>query len=291
MKKIAFVLSLMLMLNGAASAQDVVTLRQGKEMKVHVKDVTPTEVRYANADNPDGPTYSIAKKDVVMIQYQNGAVEEFKTEKQEADEQKAENARESNPNSVWDADLWTNQRPFGATAFANVGGFFFTGMQLGGELRWRRFAIDGFFKLAGAGAMNQSYLCNTDNCGRADDLSGHGGGWTLKLYLPLNDKGASLHLGIINETAKYNYTRSREIVQLVENWNTAVKSTGFGGGYSRHALNGFYWGMSGYFGMSVFSGDVERNWGNGTVDTGNAMWSRFFGIIEASIGWEFAVKH
>lgn len=289
MKKIAFVLALMMMLGSIAAAQDVITLQQGKEIKGYVKDVTSTEVRYTSAENPDGPTYSIATKEVTLIRYQNGAVEEFKSEKKEADERAADSTQTHNSNGRWDSNLWTNQRIFGIMPYANISGVLFTGMQLGGELRYRRFAVNGFFKLAGLGAMNQSYLCNTDDCATAEDLKASGAGWTLKVYLPTDDNGASMHLGLINEASKYSYSRRNETLLINEDWNTVSKSTGFGGGYSQHKPNGLFWGVSAYCGISVFSGDVERNWDSGRHETANETWSKFFGIIEAAIGWEIGV--
>lgn len=295
MKKIAFVLALMMMLGSLAQAQDVITLRHGKEVKGYVKDVTKTEVRYSSADNPDGPVYSVAKKDVALIQYQNGAVEEFapmKEEKEDASEKAAaESSDTSNRSKVWRSELWTNQRTFGIMPYANVGGFFFTGMQLGAEVRWHRFALNGFMKLAGAGVANQSYLRHMPNSLRAEGLGGFGLGWTMKIYLPLDDQGASLHLGLINERTNYHYDIRNEDLLYGESWNTASKSSGFGVGYSKHSEKGLFWGVSGYCGISVFSGDVERIWDDGNKSASNEQWGKFYGVIEASIGWEIPVRN
>ena len=74
----AFLLLLLLVLLGsAAHAQDLLTKRNGEEMPVKVVEITPTEVRYRRADNPDGPLISVWKSEVFQIRYANGTTEAF----------------------------------------------------------------------------------------------------------------------------------------------------------------------------------------------------------------------
>ena len=69
-------LVLLLTLTGfAAQAQDLLTKRTGEELSVKILEITPSEVRYRRADNPDGPLISIWRSDVFMIRYANGTRE------------------------------------------------------------------------------------------------------------------------------------------------------------------------------------------------------------------------
>ena len=68
-------LALLTLLTGAAHAQDLLTKRTGEELAVRVVEITPAEVKYRRADNPDGPVISLWRSDVFMIRYANGTKE------------------------------------------------------------------------------------------------------------------------------------------------------------------------------------------------------------------------
>ena len=58
-------------------AQDVITLRNGYEIKAVVFEVGPDEVKYKKFDNQDGPNYKLKTSDIVEIRYQNGTKDDF----------------------------------------------------------------------------------------------------------------------------------------------------------------------------------------------------------------------
>jgi hypothetical protein len=69
------VLTLIIALVGSATmlpAQDIITLRNGEEIKALVQEVGATEVRYKKFENAAGPTYAFRKVDVFTIKYANG---------------------------------------------------------------------------------------------------------------------------------------------------------------------------------------------------------------------------
>jgi len=68
---------LLALLTGAAHAQDLLTKRNGEELAVKVVEITPAEVKYHRADNPDGPIVSVWRSDVFLIRYANGTKETF----------------------------------------------------------------------------------------------------------------------------------------------------------------------------------------------------------------------
>ena len=75
MRKTILLFLLALLAGSAAQAQDLLTKRNGEELSVKILEITPSEVRYRRADNPDGPLISIWRSDVFMIRYANGVRE------------------------------------------------------------------------------------------------------------------------------------------------------------------------------------------------------------------------
>jgi len=68
------VLIIILMLSIATSvfSQDIIVKTDKTEIKSRVQEITETVIKYKTWDNQNGPIYSLAKKDVFMIIYQNG---------------------------------------------------------------------------------------------------------------------------------------------------------------------------------------------------------------------------
>lgn len=52
---------------------DIITLKNGSEIRAKVLEVGAHDIRYKECDNLDGPIFTIAKRDVFMIKYPNGS--------------------------------------------------------------------------------------------------------------------------------------------------------------------------------------------------------------------------
>lgn len=76
MKKIIIVLSLLLC-SSVGFAQDVLTKKNGEDILAKVLEVTTTEIKYKKYDNPNGPTFTILKSEVLLIRYENGTKDVF----------------------------------------------------------------------------------------------------------------------------------------------------------------------------------------------------------------------
>lgn len=76
MKKIIIVLSLFLY-SSIGFAQDVLTKKNGEDILAKVLEVTTTEIKYKKSDNPNGPTFTILKSEVLLIRYENGTKDVF----------------------------------------------------------------------------------------------------------------------------------------------------------------------------------------------------------------------
>ncbi|MBO0952229.1 hypothetical protein [Fibrella forsythiae] len=58
-------------------AQDNIILRNGEEIPAKVLEVTQTDLKYRKSANPDGPIYTSALRDVLLIKYANGTKDSF----------------------------------------------------------------------------------------------------------------------------------------------------------------------------------------------------------------------
>ncbi|MCW3083896.1 MAG: hypothetical protein JWP12_1262 [Bacteroidetes bacterium] len=59
----------------SAKAQDTLYLKSGLKVASQITEITPSEVRYKKASNPDGPTYVIDAVDIHFIKYRNGTTD------------------------------------------------------------------------------------------------------------------------------------------------------------------------------------------------------------------------
>lgn len=65
----------------SARAQDLIVKKDGSIIKATVTEITENSVKYKKADNPDGPLYTISKENLTSINYANGQLEKFESEK------------------------------------------------------------------------------------------------------------------------------------------------------------------------------------------------------------------
>ena len=71
-------LLLVLFLSGVSvSAQDVITLRNGDQIRARVTEISQSEIRYKQFDNLEGATRVISRADVFAINYENGTRDVF----------------------------------------------------------------------------------------------------------------------------------------------------------------------------------------------------------------------
>lgn len=58
---------------GSASAQDLLILKSGNEIKVKIVEEGTDIIKYREFDNPSGPLYSVVKANVASIRYEKGS--------------------------------------------------------------------------------------------------------------------------------------------------------------------------------------------------------------------------
>lgn len=76
MKRLPF-LALTLFVLPACYAQDILTTRSGEDILTSIVEVGQTEIKYKKFENKEGPVYTIAKAEVLMIRYENGTKDIF----------------------------------------------------------------------------------------------------------------------------------------------------------------------------------------------------------------------
>ncbi len=72
MKNIILSTFVVLLSTSNCFCQDLITKKNGEDIKAKVTEITTGEVKYKRFDNLDGPIYSIGKSDVLLIKYKNG---------------------------------------------------------------------------------------------------------------------------------------------------------------------------------------------------------------------------
>jgi len=78
LQKKPFLLFIVIVVGIANSfAQDIIILKDGKEITALVYEISDIDVKYKKIDNPNGPNYVLKKSDVLMITYANGSKDEF----------------------------------------------------------------------------------------------------------------------------------------------------------------------------------------------------------------------
>jgi len=77
MKKLLIFITLLIALATFISAQDIVTLRSGQEIKTKIKRVGVTNIEYVRYDNTEGPVYEVLKSEVFKVKYANGVEDVF----------------------------------------------------------------------------------------------------------------------------------------------------------------------------------------------------------------------
>src|SRR5579872_3878246 len=72
MKKAIFLFFAFVICSIVTKAQDIITLTDGSQIQAKVLEINPSDIKYKDFNNPDGPVITIRKDGVSMIQYANG---------------------------------------------------------------------------------------------------------------------------------------------------------------------------------------------------------------------------
>ena len=73
MKKVLLYFALLMGTCSLASAQDIITKKDGTDIRAKVMEVSPNEIKYKNWDNQEGPVFIVNPSDILLIRFENGA--------------------------------------------------------------------------------------------------------------------------------------------------------------------------------------------------------------------------
>jgi hypothetical protein len=62
-------------------AQDIITNKSNEEVQAKILEISSNEIRYKKFDNLNGPTFIVAKSEILEIRYENGTKDIFTEEK------------------------------------------------------------------------------------------------------------------------------------------------------------------------------------------------------------------
>ena len=99
MKRVTFLLFFTLLAGLSMSAQDIITKKDGTDIKAKVLEVGTNEIMYKSFSNLDGPLYTISKSDVLMVTYENGERDVFHTDSSQSNE----------PSGIMTLNQWTGR--------------------------------------------------------------------------------------------------------------------------------------------------------------------------------------
>lgn len=73
-------LTALVLLKFNLAAQDIITTKNGDEIKAKVLEIESAVIKYRKWENQNGPLYSMSKSEIFMIKYENGTKDVFKDE-------------------------------------------------------------------------------------------------------------------------------------------------------------------------------------------------------------------
>ena len=71
---------IVLLITLCCKAEDIIVLHSGDIIRAIVLEISQHEIKFKRTSNPDGPTYTQAKANILSIQYENGEVDKFESE-------------------------------------------------------------------------------------------------------------------------------------------------------------------------------------------------------------------
>jgi len=80
-------------------AQDIITMKNGEDIKAFVQEIGDVDVKYKKFDNPNGPNYTLKKAEILMIRYENGIKDIFSEEEKPVEKQEISKSESANVNN------------------------------------------------------------------------------------------------------------------------------------------------------------------------------------------------
>jgi hypothetical protein len=262
MKKLS-ILFLLMTWAFTVHAQDVITLKNGNEIKAKVTEISSSEIKYKRFDNLEGPTVVVPKSDVFAINYENGTREVINA---------ISSASSTAPaGRTAPAATGPHQKDFYTGIYVNPLTALTVGPIVGVEFTIkRRFIIEGHLRFPSAGLFFGQIWEGED----VTDVSGIGVGLHAKYFTGGNKGG--FYVGPFLEFWKTTY--------YLEDGNSFYDGSGVifaaMAGYKFQFSSGFYMRTGGFLGVCTGESSYSRTGNVYNINT------PFYGL-ELSIGIAF----
>ena len=175
MKKYLFTLLFFLVCSNTVSfAQDLITTKNGEDIEARVLEISPKELKYKKYGNLEGPTYTINKRDVLMVRYENGDKDIFDYDSQlNTDVDISAGMRYREYKNYYNPRFYLRDvNDAYSPGLAGIASFFIPGLGQGVAGEWGRgigiFAANiglNVLVLGSAAAVNSDYNATTDEFG------------------------------------------------------------------------------------------------------------------------------
>jgi hypothetical protein len=80
------------------AAQDIITKKNGDDVKSKVIEITFTEIKYKRFDNLEGPIFTLPKSEILIIRYENGSKDIFNQEKSDSQQNSLASSTQNSTN-------------------------------------------------------------------------------------------------------------------------------------------------------------------------------------------------
>lgn len=121
MKRALFLLFQILIVKSSFS-QDIITNKNGEDIKAKVIEVNQTEIKYKKHGSQSGPTYTLDKREILMVRYEDGTKDIFNEQTEKSKTSNSKKIENMFDKGIEDANLYYKGKNSGAgwTAFTTV---------------------------------------------------------------------------------------------------------------------------------------------------------------------------
>lgn len=210
----------LLIVSGSLFGQDIIYKTDGTKLNGQVTEITPDEIKYKSAENPTGPTYVIAKENVLLLEYKNGTIEYITKDpktvipgKESNEEAETKNGSAVKPKKPDNDILFLNKNTLllNGAALANADITFL----------YDREFLDGHLSLTALAGYNFNLHATWPNMfiGRLDNAKKlYDFGLGVNLY-PITGNRTQYYMGLLVKYMNYTYKREVQVPQVI-NGNT-----------------------------------------------------------------------
>ena len=252
-------------------AQDIIVKKNGDEIQARVLEVAASKIKYKKFDNKEGPAYTIDKKDVFMIRYENGTKDVFNDSNTSGPTGARVSTKSRNTSDLPRASF--NINPLGLLQFGPI-------FQYEAKIGQRTY-LAPHFRYAYGGLLTHAVWETFDD---ASELSAGSAAIGLGIKGFAETSGNTWYYGGIADlgwgTAQYEIGESSESEETAT--SLAVLSNV---GYRWRSSKGSYLNLGVFIGVATDLSAEETFITTGEVVDQSG--SFFFGMLELSFGWEY----